>query len=242
MPSGGLRCLLQLLDVSVGRECAPIAANETLPSPALQMRRAADVPVPSPASPVTSWMLALRCQTLDARLATTSRRTTARQLPAPPCCGLRWWQTSSSARKSSDRTAPVMAAAANGGGGAAAAPAGPPSEYEPYLEVALAAAREAGAVIADAWNAPKKIDTKSGAQQAGLRLCAAAALPPAEWRLSRDHCPWALACCTAALLAESHASHHIVADTDKQRKVLMPGGCKRMLCAGPCAAGDADWS
>ncbi|KAI7843873.1 hypothetical protein COHA_002420 [Chlorella ohadii] len=55
-----------------------------------------------------------------------------------------------------------MAAAANGGGAAAPAPAGPASEYEPYLEVALAAAREAGTVIAEAWNAPKKIDTKSG--------------------------------------------------------------------------------
>lgn len=46
--------------------------------------------------------------------------------------------------------------------GAAPPPAGPPSEYEPFLEVALSAAREAGAVIAAAWNAPKKIDTKSG--------------------------------------------------------------------------------
>ena len=52
--------------------------------------------------------------------------------------------------------------------------------------------------------------------------------------------PWALSCCTTALLAEWHASHQIVADTDKQGKVLMPGGCKRMLDAGPCAAGDAD--
>ena len=55
--------------------------------------------------------------------------------------------------------------AASAGGGAAPAPAGPPSDYEPYLEVALAAAKEAGAVIAQAWNQTKKIDTKSGEGQ-----------------------------------------------------------------------------
>ncbi|EFN58920.1 hypothetical protein CHLNCDRAFT_34254 [Chlorella variabilis] len=52
-------------------------------------------------------------------------------------------------------------AAANGPA-AAQPPAGPPSEYEPYLSVALAAAKEAGAVIAAAWDAHKTIDTKSG--------------------------------------------------------------------------------
>lgn len=50
---------------------------------------------------------------------------------------------------------------------AAPPPAGPPSEYEPFLEVALAAAKEAGAAIAAAWNAPKTIDTKSGGQLEG---------------------------------------------------------------------------
>jgi hypothetical protein len=37
-----------------------------------------------------------------------------------------------------------------------------PSDYAAYLEVALAAAKEAGAVIAEAWNKTKTIDTKSG--------------------------------------------------------------------------------
>lgn len=56
-----------------------------------------------------------------------------------------------------------MAAQPSDGGGAP--PAGPAltaEELQPYLDVALAAAREAGAVIAAAWNAPKQIDTKSG--------------------------------------------------------------------------------
>lgn len=57
-----------------------------------------------------------------------------------------------------------MSAAPVGDSGATP-PAGPPpnaEELQAYLDVALAAAREAGAVIAAAWNAPKQIDTKSG--------------------------------------------------------------------------------
>ena len=36
------------------------------------------------------------------------------------------------------------------------------AQYQGYLEVALAAAKEAGEVIAQAWNQPKRVDTKSG--------------------------------------------------------------------------------
>lgn len=56
----------------------------------------------------------------------------------------------------------MAAAPANGGAVPPAAPAAATAELQPYLDVALAAAREAGAVIAAAWNAPKQIDTKSG--------------------------------------------------------------------------------
>ncbi len=120
--------------------------------------------------PASFWMLALHCQLLATRLAAASRRTTARQLPGRLSSGPKWRLTSSSAIKLPRAASAAMAAAANGGGAAAPAPAGPASEYEPYLEVAMAAAREAGTVIAEAWNAPKKIDTKSGA------------LPGSGWR------------------------------------------------------------
>ena len=59
--------------------------------------------------------------------------------------------------------------AAEGAASAGAAQAAPPTgplqaapELAPYLQVALDAAREAGAVIAAAWNAPKQVDTKAG--------------------------------------------------------------------------------
>ena len=38
----------------------------------------------------------------------------------------------------------------------------PMDEYDRYLEVALAAAKEAGALIAAAWNKTKAVDTKAG--------------------------------------------------------------------------------
>ena len=112
--------------------------------------------------------------------------------------------------------------------GAAPPPAGPPSEYEPFLEVALSAAREAGAVIAAAWNAPKKIDTKSGGWVlrwlAGVWgaapppppavACAAAALQPAPTRSSTPAAP---------------GDADLVTETDKRCEALVLGAHPRRL-------------
>ena len=72
-----------------------------------------------------------------------------------------------------------MAAAAAGGGGGGPPLDGPPSAYEPYLEVALSAAREAGAIIAAAWDQKKTVDTKAGALFREAHLCSySVASPP----------------------------------------------------------------
>jgi hypothetical protein len=80
------------------------------------------------------------------------------------------------------RPAPAMATAATNGG--ATGEPGPASQYQPYLEVALAAAKEAGAAIADAWNKAKTVDTKSGAGAASLataRRLAGQQVDPPAW-------------------------------------------------------------
>ena len=79
-------------------------------------------------------------------------------------------------------------AAANGPA-AAQPPAGPPSEYEPYLSVALAAAKEAGAVIAAAWDAHKTIDTKSGEAPPSCCRLHAPQAPSHGLQLPSSTCP-----------------------------------------------------
>jgi hypothetical protein len=79
---------------------------------------------------------------------------------------------------SARRAAPAGMSAAAAGAAGAQPLAGPAAEYAPFLEVALSAAREAGSVIAAAWDQTKTIDTKSGGCGGWVQLAAGVAVAP----------------------------------------------------------------
>lgn len=137
----------------------------------LPARLAGSPSVARPGSPealrTRSCMTALLIQTVQRPALLHRPRTTAPPNASASCSPLS--RVSSRPTRGARQEAAAMAATANGGSGAPApAPAGPPSAYEPFLEVALSAAKEAGAVIAAAWNQPKQVDTKSGGSPLGV--------------------------------------------------------------------------
>ena len=153
------------------------------------------------------------------------------RLKAPPSslASRRPLRASPPAVASSRHAAPaVMPAAAAGAAGAP--PAGPASEYAPFLEVALSAAKEAGAVIAAAWDQTKTIDTKSGGCGRS-RVAAGAPVAPCclplagRTGLLRPACPLpGLGSCLALVLA-SLPLHHLPAP------LLIPITCPPVLQA-----------
>ena len=80
--------------------------------------------------------------------------------------------------------------------GAAAEAAGKAAgggDYGQYLEVALAAAREAGAIIKEAWNQPKRVEEKKGGRGGAGRAAGRAGLglgTPSLLHSSALRCPW----------------------------------------------------